>query len=112
MEKPAVERSIWIEAPRDSVWQALTDPEQLEQWLLPGAMGMRLKRDEGGKVSVVMGEMEIGLAQLEALDPPRRVAFRNLPDRQLASTYTLEDERGGTRVTLALNGLESLPEDA
>jgi uncharacterized protein YndB with AHSA1/START domain len=112
MEKPAVERSIWIEAPRESVWQALTDPEHLERWLLPTAMGMRLKRDDRGKISVLMGPMETDLALFEAVDPPRRVAFRNLPDRLLASTYTLEDERGGTRVTLALTGLESLPEDA
>ena len=112
MEKPANERSIWIEAPRERVWQALTEPEHLERWLVPGALGAQLKRDDSGKLSILMGGMEIGLAQLEPLDPLYQVSFLNLPDRQFASTYTLEDERGGTRVTLALTGLESLPKDA
>ena len=35
MEILTVERSIWIGAPRERVWQAVTDPEQLAQWLLP-----------------------------------------------------------------------------
>ena len=51
MEKSAVERSIWIKAPREQVWQALTEPEHLERWLLPGGIGARLKRDDGGKLS-------------------------------------------------------------
>ncbi|MFL5735307.1 MAG: SRPBCC family protein [Chloroflexia bacterium] len=112
MEKPIVERSIWIKAPRERVWQALIEPEHLERWLLPAAMGARLKRDDTGKLSVLMGPMEVDLALLEALDPPRQVSFLNLPDKLLASTYILEDENGGTGVTLALVGLESLPEEA
>jgi uncharacterized protein YndB with AHSA1/START domain len=112
MEKSAVERSIWIKAPREHVWQALTEPEHLERWLLPGAPGSRLKRDEDGKLSILMGEMGLDLALLEALDPPRHGSFLTLPDRLLALAYALEDENGGTRVTLALTGLETLPEDA
>jgi uncharacterized protein YndB with AHSA1/START domain len=112
MDKSAVERSIWIKAPRERVWQALTEPEHLERWLLPAAMGARLKRDDGGKLSVLMGPMGIDLALLQDLDPPRQGSFLTLPDKQFALAYTLEEENSGTRVTLALTGLESLPEDA
>ena len=29
MEKLTIERSIWIAAPRERVWQAVTDPAQI-----------------------------------------------------------------------------------
>ena len=45
METMAVERSIWIKAPRQRIWQAVTDPEQLVQWFVPGLPGAQMKRD-------------------------------------------------------------------
>jgi uncharacterized protein YndB with AHSA1/START domain len=33
MEQVTVERSIWIAAPRERVWQAVTDPELLVLWI-------------------------------------------------------------------------------
>ena len=108
----AVERSIWIAAPRERVWRAITEPEQIAQWLLPRELGARLKRDRSDTISLLMGEMEIGLAVLEALDPPQRLTSRGLPDRLLTTTYTLAEENGGTRATVAMTGFEALPEDA
>lgn len=32
MKKMAVERSIWINAPRERVWRAITETEQIRQW--------------------------------------------------------------------------------
>jgi len=112
MEKSVIERTIWIKAPRQDVWNALTEPEHLERWLLPGALGARLERADDGKLSIVMGDMGIDLALLEALDPPQQGSFLTLPDRLLALAYALEEENGGTRVTFALTGLDSLPTDA
>jgi uncharacterized protein YndB with AHSA1/START domain len=48
MEHLSVERSTWMNAPRERVWQAITDPEQIAQWLLPPAMGAQMKRDARG----------------------------------------------------------------
>jgi uncharacterized protein YndB with AHSA1/START domain len=33
----AAERTIWIDAPRERVWRAITTPEQLNQWYAPGS---------------------------------------------------------------------------
>jgi uncharacterized protein YndB with AHSA1/START domain len=71
-----------------------------------------MKRDDSGKISVSMGGMDIPVAVLEAVDPPRQFTSRTLPDRLIATTYTLEEEKGGTRVTVTMTGFESLPEDA
>src|SRR5262245_42225559 len=107
-----VERSIWINAPRERVWQAVTDPDQLAQWFMPPAMGAQLKRDDGGEISVVMGPMTAGIALFETVDQPRKVISRSLPERLLATTYMLDEEKGGTRVTVTVSGFESLSDDA
>jgi uncharacterized protein YndB with AHSA1/START domain len=59
-----------------------------------------------------MGPMAVEVATLEGADPPRQVTSRGLPDKLLASTYRLEEENDGTRVTVTMTGFESLPEDA
>jgi uncharacterized protein YndB with AHSA1/START domain len=112
MEQLTVERSIWIDAPRERVWQALTDPEHVAQWLLPPALGAQMQRDAGGTFFVCMGGMEIPIALMEATDAPRHVTMRSLPDQLLAITYALEEHGGGTRVTVTMAGFEALPAEA
>lgn len=107
-----VERSIWIEASRERVWQALTEPAELAQWFLPPAMGMQLQRDDDGKLKVMMGEMGVPVAVVGTLEPPQRVIIQSLPERQLKTTYTLAEEGDGTRVTVTLTGFETLPAEA
>jgi uncharacterized protein YndB with AHSA1/START domain len=112
MEEIKVERSIWIDAPRERIWQAITDPAHLAQWLLPPALGAEMTRDPDDTIFVSMGGMEIPVAILEAVDPPRSVRSLGLPDRLIAITYMLEEENDGTRVTITLTGFERLPADA
>ena len=112
MEKLKVERSIWIDAPRERVWQAITDPADLAQWLLPPALGADMKRDANDTMFVLMGGMELPFAILEAIDPPRHVRSDILPDRVIAITYRLEEENDGTRVTVTMSGFERLPAEA
>jgi len=50
MEQLKVQCSIWIKAPRERVWQAITDPANLAQWLLPPALGAEMKRDANGNL--------------------------------------------------------------
>jgi len=112
MEQLKVERSIWIAAPRERVWQAITDPANLAQWLLPPALGADMKRDANDTILVSMGGMEIPVAVLEEVDPPRYVRSYGLPDHVISITYLLEEENDGTRVTVTMSGFEKLPEDA
>ena len=112
MEQLKVERSIWIEAPRERVWQAITDPADLAQWLIPPMLGAEMKRDTENTLFVSMGGMEIPVATLDEIDAPRQVRSRSLPDRTIAITYRLEEENAGTRVTVTMSGFENLPADA
>lgn len=112
MDQLRVERSIWIDAPRERVWQAVTDPEHVAQWLLPPALGAQMKRDASGTFFVCLGPMEIPIAIQEAPKQPQQVTSRSLPDQLITTTYELEEENGGTRVTVTMTGFERLPADA
>src|SRR5262249_570360 len=92
------------------VWQAITDPEHVARWLLPPALGAHMKRDAHGTFYVCMGDMEIPIAIQEALQEPQHVTSRGLPDQLIATTYLLEEEQGGTRITVRMSGFEALPE--
>lgn len=111
MEKLTVERSIWIDAPRQRVWQAITKPEQIVQWFLPAIPGTQMT-SEGGKLSVLVGPMSVDIIALEKITPPQQLTTRGLPDRLLTTTYTLETENGGTRLTVKMNGFELLAEES
>ncbi len=102
--------------PRERVWDALTQPEQLSQWFEPMPYvdlrvggGIRLGRDHPTGV-------------IEVVEPPHRFAFRwhasketggdsSLPVTQTFSTlveFTLEEVVEGTRLTLVQSGFASL----
>ena len=112
MEQIKVERSIWMDVSRERVWQAITDPADLAQWLLPPALGADMKRDDNDTIYVSMGGMEIPVAALEDIEPPRHVRSYGLPDHVISITYLLEEEKNGTRLTVTMNGFEQLPADA
>lgn len=108
MDKIGVERTIWINAPRERVWQAVTDPAQIAQWFAPGASFAQ----HGDTISVRIGDSNVDVVIIEWVDPPRQITTRSLPDRSVTMTYTLEDENGGTRFTVTETGFESLSAEA
>src|SRR5262245_41191037 len=105
------EHSILLDAPRTRVWDAVTNPEEMTKWFLPPVLGAQMKRDERGTTFICMMGMEIPAAVLESLEPPQHVTIRGLPDRQLAASITLNEEKNGTKLTITMSGLESLPRD-
>ena len=105
MEAVTIKRSIWINAPRERVWQAISVPEQIAAWFAPG---MTFKT-ENNIVSILMDGKYIDVAWVEVMEPPRQLTTRPLPDKKTATTYLLEEENGGTRFTVIESGLEALP---
>ncbi|MEZ4671924.1 MAG: SRPBCC family protein [Anaerolineae bacterium] len=112
MTKLLVERSVMISAPRQQVWQAITEPEQIVKWFLPALPGAQMACDDAGTLSVLMGAMGMAVASFEQKQAPRTVTSRSLPDRLIATTYVLDDDAAGTRVTVRMGGFESLPANA
>jgi len=106
MEAVTIKRSIWINAPRARVWEAISVPEQIAGWFAPG---MTFKT-ENNIVSILMDGKYMDVAWIEVNEPPRQFTTRGLPDKTIATTYLLEEEDGGTRFTVIESGLESLAE--
>lgn len=113
MEKMTVERTIWIAAPRERVWQAITDAEQIQQWW-----------DDYWEIPALQvgGTVKFGteddpmLATIAVVDPPHEFAIQWPPQPQyhsiaMLTRYVLEEENGGTRVTVSETGFEALPDD-
>jgi uncharacterized protein YndB with AHSA1/START domain len=116
MEALVVKSSVWIAAPRERVWRAITDPEQIERWLSPGTQWRSTGLGVGAKLYVVNPETgaEMYTQIIELLDPPRQVAMRSQPeppDTPRFTAWTLDEENGGTRVTVTETGFESMPEE-
>lgn len=105
MEAVTLKRSIWINAPRERVWQAVSVPEQIAAWFAPG---MTFK-NENNIISILMDGQYVDVAWVEKIDPPRELTTRPLPDKKTATTYLLEEENGGTRFTVIESDLEALP---
>jgi uncharacterized protein YndB with AHSA1/START domain len=105
MEAVTLKRSIWINAPRERVWQAVSVPEQIAAWFAPGTTF----KNENNIISILMDGQFLDVAWVEVIDPPRQLTTRPLPDKKTATTYLLEEENGGTRFTVIESGLEALP---
>src|SRR5574338_493369 len=113
MDELFVERSIWIAAPRERVWQAITDPQQVRQWFSPGVEWKSRGSGLGATMSMVdpASGVEMYTQVIEGYEPPRRVAMRAsppLPDSPQVTAWTLEEENGGTRVTVRESGYEAM----
>lgn len=116
METLAVERNVLIDVAPQAVWDAITDPKQLEQWYAPGCPWEIPALQEGATIKFHNTDTDIQLATIEVLKPLREFTLRWQldplhPGLTLTNTFLLEPENDGTRVIVSQAGYESLPED-
>ena len=99
-----------FDAPRDAVWKAWTDGEQLEQWFMPHGFTVpecTVDPRPGGAIRLVIhgpdGSESTSDGEFLEVDPPARCVFTTTGfDGALAvrNTLTLEDRGGKTELTL------------
>jgi uncharacterized protein YndB with AHSA1/START domain len=90
-----VKREIVLPSPREEVWQALTDPERLEDWF---ANEVELDLREGGDATFRWDNGEERHAVVTEVEPERRLAFEWDEEGEVA--FTLDDDVDGTRLTV------------
>jgi uncharacterized protein YndB with AHSA1/START domain len=95
-----IHREIVLPAPREEVWEALTDPGRLEDWF---ANSVELDLRPGGGASFRWGNGEERRAIFTEVDPGQRLAFAwdgEGLDEGGEVAFTLEDDADGTRLTV------------
>ena len=88
-----ITREIELPAPRDDVWEALTDPERLEEWF---ANEVELDATPGGRGRFRWANGEERHAVVEQIEPDERLVLRW--DDEGRVELQLEETETGTRV--------------
>jgi uncharacterized protein YndB with AHSA1/START domain len=111
-----IERQMTFRVPRESVWAAITEPEQIARWFGTGA---ELDLRPGGEGTLSWEDLGVTTRiTVEAVDPPARFAYRWEPggaDRGGPRTlveFVLEEIANGTRLTLIESGFDQLGADS
>jgi uncharacterized protein YndB with AHSA1/START domain len=117
-----IEKEIVLDAPRARVWRALTDVEQFNTWFgvtlttpfTPGA-------EVSGRINIRGFEHATMTIWIEKMEPERFFSFRWHPyavetdvdysaEPTTLVTFTLEEEGGGTRLSIVESGFDAIPE--
>ena len=96
-----VTREIVFPASPDEVWEALTDPEQLEEWF---ANDVELDVREGGNGVFRWDDGDERRARVLVVEPGERLVFDWADEGEVE--FTLEEVEEGTRLLVR----ESTPE--
>jgi uncharacterized protein YndB with AHSA1/START domain len=98
-----IEVETFLPHPPSKVWRAMTDPERLGRWLMPGDLrpvaGHRFTFDVPGRGVTACEILEV--------DPERllRMSWRNGPLDTIVS-WSLTPEGTGTRLTIVHSGFD------
>ena len=90
-----IRREILLDAPREEVWEALTDPERLEDWF---ANDVDLDLRPCGGASFRWANGEERHAVVREVEPGERLAFDWEDEGEVE--FTLADDADGTLLTV------------
>jgi uncharacterized protein YndB with AHSA1/START domain len=90
-----IRREIVLEASRDEVWAALTDPRELERWF---ANDVELDLRPGGGAMFRWSNGESRQAVVTEIEPGERLAFEWEGEGEVE--FTLDEDADGTRLTV------------
>ena len=91
-----IHKEIVLPAPREEVWEALTDAKRLADWF---ANDVELDLRPGGGASFRWDNGEERTATVTGVDPERRLTF-TWDGEDGDVEFTLDDDPDGTRLTV------------
>ena len=110
-------KEAWYPRTPAEVWVALTDSRALAEWLMPNNFEAKVGRVFRFHVDPMPGFSGISECRVLEVDPPRRLVYTWVvlpkapsatPPPPMTLTWTLAEERGGTRLTLEQEGIDVL----
>ena len=90
-----IRREIVLPSTREDVWEALTEPERLEDWF---ANDVELDLRPGGGATFRWGDGEERRATVTVVEPGRRLCFEWEDEGEVE--FELDDDLDGTRLTV------------
>ena len=122
-DKDTVTSEIFVSAPRERIFQALTDPKQAVLWWGQNdryhLREFNLDARVGGEWSTSGSSLKMGNFKVEGeiveFDPPRRLAYTWLSSwmpKSTKVTWELQTQQGGTLVKLTHTGFAGDAEQA
>jgi uncharacterized protein YndB with AHSA1/START domain len=113
MEVPdEVRKELTIGAPRERVWRALTEADELLRWFPDRSAEVDLR--PGGTFRLEWESNDGDTGVFEEIDPPSRLVFRwwqEGSEHRLRVEITLEEVEGGTRLVLVERGFGAFAEE-
>ncbi|MFC6964178.1 SRPBCC family protein [Halocatena marina] len=108
-----------FDAPRERVWRAFTDPDELEQWFVPEGMSAEVHSHElkpGGSMSIVWTDGEHRIDNegyyIEVVENERLVSGEETEVGELRLTYEFREVEDGTEVIITQEFPEEIPDGA
>ena len=120
MTPDIIERETVIAAPVERVWSLITDPQHVGRWF--GDAGAEVDLRPGGEMTVRWSDNAVR-ARVEAVEPPRRFAWRwfhyshaddggeHTQENSTLVEFMLTPEGGGTRLRVVESGFAGLAAD-
>lgn len=117
MSTTTINKSIFLAASRETVWEYLTDKDKLGQWFHPAAENLT----EGKPFALLKDpadpESRICWGDVLSASKPSTLSYTfsiggPMGDNMATVNWTLEEAIGGTKVTLVHEGLEAAAGDA
>ncbi len=99
-----LEKELFIKAPPERVFRALTEKEDLERWFLVKA---EVDLRPGGAIRFEWGPGMVEIGKIVALEPPHRLSYtwEALEPSPTTITFELTAENDGTRLRLTHTGI-------
>jgi uncharacterized protein YndB with AHSA1/START domain len=111
VDETSIHVDEFLPYPPPRVWQVLTDPAALAQWLMPNDFEPRVGHRFTFRTDPVPGTDFDGIVECEVLvlEPPHlmRISWAGGPGLDTTVTWRLEPEGTGTRLFLDHEGFES-----
>jgi uncharacterized protein YndB with AHSA1/START domain len=108
-----------FDAPRERVWQAFTDPDELEQWFVPEGMTAEVRANElesGGAFAMTWTDGENHIdnegTYVEVVENERLVSSEETEAGELRLAYEFRDVEDGTEVIVTQEFPGQVPDGA
>lgn len=116
-EQLTIQRTF--DAPRERVWRAFTDSDELEQWFVPDGMTAEVRANElepDGEIAISWTNDDQRIDNegyyVEVIEHERLVSSEETEAGELRLTYEFRDVNGGTEVVLTQEFPGPVPDGA